>query len=170
MEIGKANNRLQSSIEYLSTYGWAILILAVVIAALAVLGFFSPQSAAGTTCVINQGFTCTQPYLSSNGILSFTLVQNKYQDVNVTGVGCSSNSSNSHITAPYNPPSNQINMHQATSHVFNVQCYSNTGNFVGAVGTPFAGDIYVNYVDDVAGFSYSATATVYAKITFGTFT
>jgi hypothetical protein len=40
--------KAQSSMEYLMTYGWAILIIAIVLAALFSLGIFSSSSLVGT--------------------------------------------------------------------------------------------------------------------------
>ncbi|MCL4371839.1 hypothetical protein M1373_00795 [Candidatus Marsarchaeota archaeon] len=47
--------------EYLMTYGWAILIIAIVLAALFSLGVFSSASLVGTTCLPNSGFLCSGP-------------------------------------------------------------------------------------------------------------
>ncbi len=58
------NLKLQSAMEYLMTYGWAILIIAVVMVALFSLGILggSPLS---TTCIASSGYTCSQPILHS---------------------------------------------------------------------------------------------------------
>jgi hypothetical protein len=53
-----ANLRLQSAMEYLMTYGWAILIIAVVLVALFALGIFGGSPLA-TTCIPSSGFQCT---------------------------------------------------------------------------------------------------------------
>ena len=42
--LGKATVKTQSAMEYLMTYGWAILIIAVVLAALFELGIFNPMT------------------------------------------------------------------------------------------------------------------------------
>ena len=53
--------KAQSAMEYLMTYGWAILIIAIVLAALFSLGIFSSGSLIGTTCIANSGFLCGTP-------------------------------------------------------------------------------------------------------------
>ena len=53
--------KAQSAMEYLMTYGWAILIIAIVLAALFSLGIFSSSSLVGTTCVASSGFLCSGP-------------------------------------------------------------------------------------------------------------
>ena len=54
-------HKAQSAMEYLMTYGWAILIIAIVLAALYSLGIFSSGSLIGTTCIANSGFLCSAP-------------------------------------------------------------------------------------------------------------
>ena len=51
--------------EYLMTYGWAILIIAIVLAALFSLGVFS--GALPTACIAQSGFTCQQPIYAHGG-------------------------------------------------------------------------------------------------------
>ncbi|MCL4373753.1 MAG: hypothetical protein M1360_02625 [Candidatus Marsarchaeota archaeon] len=57
------NKKGQSAMEYLMTYGWAILIIAIVLAALFSLGVFSSTSFTGTTCVASSGYLCSNPIL-----------------------------------------------------------------------------------------------------------
>ena len=58
------NFKLQSAMEYLMTYGWAILIIAVVMVALFALGVFS-GSPLGTQCLPQSGFECVNPTMSA---------------------------------------------------------------------------------------------------------
>ena len=50
--------KLQSAMEYLMTYGWAILIIAIVLIALFSLGVFSSNNL-GTSCIAESGFECS---------------------------------------------------------------------------------------------------------------
>ncbi len=56
--------RAQSAMEYLMTYGWAILIIAVVLAALFSLGVFAPRPS--NSCVGDPGFLCSGIQFSTN--------------------------------------------------------------------------------------------------------
>ncbi len=67
--------RAQSAMEYLMTYGWAILIIAVVLGALYSLGVFSNVSSIPNSCIPQPGFLCSNPVLSTNGIITFTVGQ-----------------------------------------------------------------------------------------------
>ena len=56
--------------EYLMTYGWAILIIAVVLVALFSLGVFSGGVGLSNACIAQSGFLCESPLLHG---ASFTL-------------------------------------------------------------------------------------------------
>ena len=55
--------KAQSAMEYLMTYGWAILIISVVLASLFSLGVFNAGALLSTTCLPLAGYTCTSPLL-----------------------------------------------------------------------------------------------------------
>ena len=59
------NMRLQSAMEYLMTYGWAILIIAVVMVALFSLGILGGNPL-GTSCIAQSGYICQSPVLHGN--------------------------------------------------------------------------------------------------------
>ncbi len=83
--------RLQSAMEYLMTYGWSILIVAVVLAVLFSLGVFNANSGGGTSaCIPLSGWQCTKLLLYSSGALSLNIGVIS-QPITITGVGCSSN-------------------------------------------------------------------------------
>jgi hypothetical protein len=88
--------------EYLMTYGWAILIIAVVLAALFSLGVFSSGSLLGTSCVGSPGYQCTNPVLSTSGNVAFTFGQNTGSTIYNVGFICAAitNSLGPYITAP----------------------------------------------------------------------
>ena len=79
--FGKKNGdmKAQSAMEYLMTYGWAILIIAVVLAALFELGVFNGSNLAPQACIAQAGFQCTSLIYNSLGI-SFTFGQTTGQD------------------------------------------------------------------------------------------
>ena len=66
----------QSAMEYLMTYGWAIIVILVVLAVLYTLGIFTPGATLGNQCSGNFKFTCSSAVLSTNGSLSFDFGQN----------------------------------------------------------------------------------------------
>ncbi|MDE1832974.1 MAG: hypothetical protein KGH58_00975 [Candidatus Micrarchaeota archaeon] len=74
--------------EYLMTYGWAILVIAVVVAIIFQLGIFSGVPSLGTSCLASTGYLCTSPQLYTNGNLVVNVGQFTGQTITLTGIAC----------------------------------------------------------------------------------
>ncbi len=66
--------KLQSAMEYLMTYGWAILIIAIVLAALYALGVFNGTAFSGESCIASFGASC-KSIITGPGFFRVTLGQ-----------------------------------------------------------------------------------------------
>jgi len=78
--LRKASSKAQSAMEYLMTYGWAILIISVVLAALFQLGVFNPMTFApkappGSCQVFRPNGPGTTSFINLEGICSGELPQ-----------------------------------------------------------------------------------------------
>jgi len=78
--LGKASAKAQSAMEYLMTYGWAILIISVVLAALFQLGVFNPMTFApkappGACQVFRPNGPYTTSFINLEGMCSGELPQ-----------------------------------------------------------------------------------------------
>jgi uncharacterized protein (UPF0333 family) len=58
--------RGQAAMEFLMTYGWAILVVLAAIGALAYFGVLSPSNFLPGSCTIGQGFNCMESKVSSS--------------------------------------------------------------------------------------------------------
>ncbi len=129
--------------EYLMTYGWAILIVAVVLGALYSLGIFNGANFLGGTCIAAPGYLCSNPLLSTSGTLSFTY---GYQGPNVTIVGFACTNT---TTAPSSfASSGSSNLEPGQEESVSVSCPIPSG---ATIGTPYSGYLWVEY--DQAGQS-----------------
>ncbi len=81
----------QSAMEYLMTYGWAVLIVGIVLVVLFDLGAFSAP-AFTSTCIAQSGFLCTNPIITNTGAVYVQFAQNIGSPINITGFGCSNSS------------------------------------------------------------------------------
>lgn len=156
--------KAQSAVEYLTTYGWAIIIIAVVLLALFNLGLFNPSSFISTTCVFPAEFSCLSAILTgSSGSLNITLQQATTSNINVTAIGCNNQGTISNMITMNNPPSNQIQLVIGGSNSFIISCYQN-GTIVSiSPGQIYRGYVLVNYTSLTTGFPHTATGTVVAK-------
>ena len=75
----------QGALEYLMTYGWALLIVVIVGAALYALGVLNPSTYQKSTCVGFSYFTYQEHALQGDESLSLVLL-NGNSDVTVTNV------------------------------------------------------------------------------------
>ncbi len=137
--VGKS----QSAMEYLMTYGWAILIIAVVLGALYSLGIFNGANFLGGTCVAAPGYLCSNPLLATDGTLSLTY---GYQGPNVTIVGFACTNT---TTAPSSfASSGSSNIEPGQEESVSVSCPLSSS---ATIGTPYSGYLWVEY--DQAGQS-----------------
>jgi uncharacterized protein (UPF0333 family) len=75
--------KAQAALEYLMTYGWAILVIVIVIAALYALGVFTPKASVACTPCFSSFAYLDHSYASNN----FTLkIRNGARDITITGV------------------------------------------------------------------------------------
>jgi hypothetical protein len=58
----------QAAMEYLMTYGWAILVIVIVLAALLYLGVFNLGSKVPDQCRFKVGMTCTDAKMTPTGL------------------------------------------------------------------------------------------------------
>lgn len=76
----------QAAMEFLMTYGWAILVVLAAIGALAYFGVLSPGTFLPSSCTVGAGFGCTNYKASStandDGVIELTLRNNIGQDLN----------------------------------------------------------------------------------------
>ena len=90
--VGKSKeDRSQSAIEYLMNYGYAVIIISIVLASLYELGIF--QNLGGPlVCIGDTGFLCTNPMLGSSGALTINLSSAESYPIQITGLSCNASS------------------------------------------------------------------------------
>lgn len=162
--------KLQSAMEYLMTYGWAILIIAVVLGALFSLGIFNTSSLTGVSCIASPGFLCQNPVLGTNGNVSLTVGQSTGTSFYNVGLGCASTANTQGLPNPTNAlvfltsagAANGINFailanaanavpltlsSGQTVSVSALKCFGTNANAITgpSIGTSFSGGIWMNY-------------------------
>ncbi len=163
----KGHKKGQAAMEYLMTYGWAILVIVIV---LAILAFYLPNLIqVPESCLFSQpGFSCDvkKPVIvadsTDNIRVIFRLDNQQGQAVTVTRVKCTTEAvgditkPSSTITVPAVSPGG--------SREFEVSCYDSTGSIVIlSPNSNFKGTlaIWYNFQDEVSGAPERlATATL----------
>lgn len=157
----------QSAMEYLMTYGWAILIIAIVLVALFELGIFGGQTLP-TSCVQQAPFVCSSPVYATPGV-SVTIGQTSgqtYYTVNAFFLD-----STEVATFTSGPPSVPSGVTQNTIGTM----YSGaeyTANVVGSIASPtlgssISGQIWIQYSTTSGGTpnQYAEVGLLNAKYT-----
>lgn len=138
---GKVAVKSQSAMEYLMTYGWSILIIAVVLGTLYTLGVFSAFNLGPSTCVSSTGFLCQNPTINNAGALSFTFGYVGTAPLNITEIGCSSGSYFNSSKLSWSGISAMQLQSGGTTTVY-LPCNGGSSTIL---GTPFSGTIWVQY-------------------------
>jgi len=170
----------QTAMEYLMTYGWAILIIMVVLAVLFYLGVLNPQIP--SQCIFPAGISCSTYKISADtGKLTLQIGQGTGKTIRVTGVSCTQNSSASYTTSAFISYSNiggtaSTNVTipsgstgfiadpvNGAAGVSNVTCTDTNNLALGTttIGTQYNGKIYINYTE---------VETEVTRVAAGTFT
>ncbi|MGV8141155.1 MAG: hypothetical protein ACP5NW_01795 [Candidatus Woesearchaeota archaeon] len=64
----------QAALEFMMTYGWAILVVLAAIGALSYFGILNPSRFTPDTCLASSGFSCPGKPLVTNETITFSLV------------------------------------------------------------------------------------------------
>lgn len=157
--------RLQSAMEYLMAYSWAVLVIAIVLVVLFAIGLFSPGSLISSQCVLPAGLSCPGISLATNGLLWVNLLQVTTTPINITALGCNANNTVAHMYLPYNPsaPNNQIKLLIGANYTFGVSCWAGANILNIPAGTSFRGFMIVNYTDTTSGFPHTVIGQVAVK-------
>ena len=138
----------QAAIEFIMTYGWAILVVLVAIAALAYFGVLSPERFLPEKCTFPPGIACTDFTVSSTG-MSLVLQNSLGQDITVATVtdvdgGCSVS------------PAAALNNGATATYTF-------TGCTHGSVGSRYASDVTIAY-STASGLNHTRTGDITSRV------
>jgi hypothetical protein len=61
--------RGQAALEFLTTYGWAFMIMLVLVGGMAYFGVLSPSRLIPDTCIASSGFLCSEAQIAQDGIV-----------------------------------------------------------------------------------------------------
>ena len=78
------NKRGQAALEFLMTYGWAILVVMVIIGALAYFGVLNPMMFVPERCTLGTGLNCDQAFLIETDGLTIRVLNSLGRDIRVT--------------------------------------------------------------------------------------
>jgi uncharacterized protein (UPF0333 family) len=140
----RRNKKGQAAMEFLMTYGWAILAAVIAIGVLAYFGVFNPAKWTPKACVINSPFGCQDYVVNTTGVY-LMLTNGQGEDLTVNSVGVTGCTTNTNSNAGWTLPASGV-----------AQYVQLTGCTVPS-GSKFKGDITVSY-RKVSGGTFDQTA------------
>lgn len=160
MMVGKKAG--QAAMEYLMTYGWALLVIVIVIAILLIMNPFSaPQ-----TCRFDSvGFACDNVAVTTTGALLGGITNGNNNGIIIKGVVCTTDKSS---TVPGQPTGfTSTNVARQGTYSFPTGTSALSCGTTGAKGADFSGKVWIFYSNDEDDASYpvrTASATLVTKL------
>jgi len=167
--------KAQAAMEYLITYGWAVLIMLVVVGVLFYLGVFTQNPAPACTFQ-NPGFTCYAYKLTSNtgnrGGIILDLGQGTGHDIKVVGFNCTTSNvftvtdfdaATSNVTIPTGSHSM---LNWSITNLIPLACYKPDGTKLGTpdAGSYYRGKIYIHYWDLETNMDHKVTGDISGRV------
>ncbi|MGC8547523.1 MAG: hypothetical protein ACP5MC_00780 [Candidatus Micrarchaeia archaeon] len=171
--------KAQAAVDFLSTYGIALIIISIAIAVIVKIGFLTPTLST-STCTPEPGFACEFYAINTSGVLEISLAQATGSQLILHGFACSTlpNTTgnkpmfgNIYVTnsIAYYPsgdaPVNSITMYSSTAQTLYVNCYGPGGIAKGHIGNSFIGYLWLNYTVPGYGTITQQAATLDLRYT-----
>jgi len=142
--------------EYLMTYGWAILIIAVALGALYQLGVFgSSGNSLAASCLATPGFLCQTPIINTSGYLAVKFGQIGISTLTITAVGCTANT-----TLPTSTQSVNLQLTSGSTAAIAFSCPLQSS----AIGSKFSGYLWLVYSTPTQSGIIDRVASVSGKV------
>ena len=139
--------KAQAAMEFLMTYGWAILVVLAAIAALAYFGVLSPSKFLPEKCLVETGFTCVSSKVSSSSsVIVFSNGLGRSVTITQVDIGSCSGTFNTNLTS-------------GDQSTFTLSGCSN-----GVVKDSFKGDVVIKFTERDNGLNKTAYGQIATKI------
>ncbi len=158
----------QAAMEYLMTYGWALLVIVIVIFILLFINPLKPPEGCRFDTI---GFTCNAPLVDSNGTLYLTFTNGNSNNIEIWGLNCTTDRTTkppafdaaAHTVAIKSLQRQEPYELQSATHG-GIQCYdAKNAKLQPSAGSDFTGRLWVFYKNEEDGSNYpmrSTSATV----------
>src|SRR3989344_9344575 len=136
----------QAAMEFLMTYGWALLVVLIAIGALAFFGVLNPSKFLPNSCSLAPGFACNDFKAAGSTDTITLIVQNGLGD-NLNTVSMVLNNSNPSCDGTFLGASS---INDGGSSTYTLACGTDL-----TAGTKLKGDLQINYIAGTNNLSHS---------------
>ena len=150
--------RGQAAMEFLMTYGWAILVVLAAIGALAYFGVLSPGNLLPQKCEFSQGLDCTEQPSASGTTIQFPITNSL--GYRIAFSGASSTGTGGCTGATYNPAT------AGTSGLPNGDnvIVTLTGCSGLVTGERFKDEVILSFTSNATGMPHKGTGSLTGKV------
>jgi len=145
----KFSRKSQAAMEFLMTYGWAILVVLVAIGALAYFGVLSPDRFLPSKCQLPAGIACTD-FLVDGNANTVTVVLRNGLGFDLTGVTVG-------VTGCTDPAAVALN-NGAQQQFVTTACTSTTS------GSKYSGDFNVTYTNADTSLTHKIQGSITGRV------
>lgn len=149
----------QAAMEFLMTYGWAILVVLAAIGALAYFGVLSPDRFLPDKCTISPPFSCTE-YKITESDLQLGVQNNAGVGMSEVTVSVVGDCTAVYTTSGTTGNGDMVGGGQLNNSVFSSDCVLGAGK----AGNKFKANILIEYQKDGEGVKHNTTGTIQARI------
>ena len=147
--MNNSSRKSQAAMEFLLTYGWAILVVLVAIGALSYFGVLSPDRFLPSKCIVPGGIVCIDFKLDGSATQTVTAVLRNGAGFDVTGVLIA-------VTGCTGSPAGVPVANGAQATLTDTTCTL-------VSGSKFNGDVNVTYTNADTGISHKVQGSITGK-------
>jgi hypothetical protein len=173
------STKAQQALDFMVSYGIALLIIAIALYVVLQLGA-AGLAAAPSSCTPTPPFLCPAYVVNTSGTMLIRIVQASGSTITVTGMACSTaiNSTNGrpaygnvHVLSPSVAPSyyptttfnGGITIYSGSAGLLSANCYGPSGKASAGLGSTFFGYVWINYTS--SAMPQTHTVSMIAQIT-----
>ena len=154
------SRKSQAALEFLMTYGWAILVVLIVISALAYFGVLNPQRLLPSRCTLTTGYNCEFFVVrasATNPQLRVTIYNGAGNSIFVSKVSATPAAGNPTSPCEYTPtdPSKPNNLMSGNSISFNLSCTPLIDSSYANIDKKYRWDLKVQYYSEGSTVDYT---------------
>ena len=160
MKHQRTKRKAQAALEFMMTYGWAIIAVLAAIGALAYFGVLNPGNLLPEKCLLESGFNCDGIDVQPTSI-TLIMTMNLPNSINITSISIGGCTNNSLVGQPVGDPraATSFLVQTGTQERINLVGCDN-----GLSGDVFSGSATINYVDTKTKLAKKAGGTISSKV------
>ena len=146
--------KAQAGLDFLMTYGWALLLIVLVVGALFALGIFDIGNFLGNRVAGFSNIGVNAWRVADDGVLTVKFSNKAGTDINITNINATYNTDTLNYSTPV-----QINNGKESGTI-------TVGTFPspGSKGSSYTVTMAISYTDKKTGFQYGDSGTITGKI------